>query len=213
MRRTLDGRVRFPSDGGRGRSPTRGPEAPTSEIGAIVERCRSGDALAWEALVRRFQGRVFSLAFHYLRDVESARDTAQEVFVKVYRKLDAFEGDDFLPWLLRLTRNAALDQLRRRKARPAATTPVGLADALPDASDPARELEVATRCRLVHRALERMTEANREMIVLKEIAGLSFEEIAGLLGIPLGTVKSRSSRARVELASKVVELDPSYATR
>ena len=88
----------------------------------LLERCRQGDDLAWEGLVRRFQGRVYSVACHYMRNAEEARDVAQEVFVRIYERLEAFHGDQaFLPWVLRLSRNICIDTLRRQKARPRAT--------------------------------------------------------------------------------------------
>ena len=182
---------------------------------ALVERCRRGDGLAWEQLVRNCQGRAYGLAWHYLRNVEDARDVTQEAFVRVYRQLDAFEGGRFLAWLLRITRNLCIDQLRRRKARP--PTEDLRADeherAMPPdtAPDPEQAWLTDGRKRTVHAALARLSGANREMILLKEIQGLRLDEIASLLGLPLGTVKSRSSRARVELARQVVAVDPSYA--
>jgi RNA polymerase sigma-70 factor (ECF subfamily) len=183
-----------------------------AEITAIVERCRKGDALAWEALVRQFQARVYGIAFHYLRDADEARDLAQEVFVKVYRNLHTFSGEAFLPWLLRLARNGAIDRLRRKKARPPATDlPVDENFGLP-APGPSPEAAwfSDTRKKLVYRALGRMSEHHRELILLKEIQGLNLNEISEMLGVPVGTVKSRSSRARLELARRVVEIDPSY---
>ena len=89
------------------------------ENAELLRRCRQGDELAWEALVRRFQGRVYGIALHYLRDAEEARDLAQEIFVRVYRKLGTYRDEDaFLPWLLRVARNACIDHLRRQAARP-----------------------------------------------------------------------------------------------
>ncbi len=180
----------------------------------IVERCRQGDALAWEALVRRYQGRVFAVALNYLRDREEARDLAQDVFIKVYRSLDSFTGDGFLAWLLRLARNSSIDRLRRRKARPPASdVPADESISLPDSAPTPEEAWWSnSRKQLVHRALNRMSEQSREIIQLKEIQGLKLDEIATMLGVPIGTVKSRSSRARVELARRVVDLDPSYGT-
>jgi RNA polymerase sigma-70 factor, ECF subfamily len=183
-----------------------------ADVESIVERCRRGDALAWEALVREYQSRIFAVAHHYLRDAEEARDLAQEVFIKVYRNLDGFTGGGFLPWLLRLARNCAIDRLRRRKARPPASDlaveeGVQVADDRPGAD----EVWLAdARKRLVHRALGGMSEQNREIILLKEIQGLQIKEIAEMLGLPIGTVKSRSNRARIELARRVLELDPGY---
>jgi len=185
-----------------------------TDLAPIVERCRAGDALAWEALVRRVQGRVYAVAFHYLCDAEEARDLAQEVFIKVYRSLDTFSGESFLPWLLRLGRNAAIDRLRRKKARPQTTElPAGAGSEIAAAGpSPEESWAAEARRRLVHRALQRMSEPNRELIMLKEIQGLDLEAIASLLDVPLGTVKSRSNRARLELARKVMELDPSYGS-
>ena len=186
---------------------------PVSETAELVDRCRQGDDLAWERLVRTFQGRVYALAYHYVRDADAARDLAQDIFVRVYQKIDTFSGQAFLPWLLRLTRNLCIDRLRRIKARPPAQdVPVeddgqALAAAGPD---PEQAWLADTSKRLVHTALGRMTERNREIIMLKDIQGLTFDEIAELLSVPVGTLKSRSHRARVELARQVLAIDPSY---
>jgi RNA polymerase sigma-70 factor (ECF subfamily) len=183
------------------------------EDATLVDRCRGGDALAWEALVRRYQGRIYSVAFHYLRDREEARDMAQEAFIRVYERLESFRGgDSFLPWMIRLTRNACIDRLRQRKARPPARDlPVEEGPALPDAGPgPEEEALEASRRRLLYRALDQVSEHHREMILLKDIQGLKLEEIARLLSLPLGTVKSRSMRARLELAERVRGLDPSF---
>ena len=182
---------------------------------ALVERCRQGDDLAWEWLVRRCQGRVYGLAYHYLGNVEDARDVAQEAFVRVYRQLASFEGDRFMAWLLRITRNLCVDHLRRRNTRPPAE------DLRADAGDGETPRDTApspeqawltdARRRVVHEALRRLNAANREVILLKDIQGLRLDEIASMLGLPIGTVKSRAHRARLELARQVIEIDPSYA--
>ena len=184
-----------------------------ADLVVLLDRCRQGDGLAWEALVRRFQSRVYALAWHYVHDTDEARDLAQEVFIRVYRKLETFHGHEtFVPWMLRLARNLCVDRLRRRRARPPATD-VAMEDGpeIPDsAPGPEQFAAASAEQRLVHRALARVTKVNREMIVLKEIHGLNLQEIANLLDIPLGTVKSRSNRARLELAQVIVTLDPSY---
>ena len=75
------------------------------DVATLVQRCCGGDDLAWEALVRRFHGRIFAVAYHYLRDADEARDMAQEVFVRLYRRLNTYRGGDrFEPWLVRLAR-------------------------------------------------------------------------------------------------------------
>lgn len=181
----------------------------------LVERCRQGDDLAWEALVRRWQGRVYGLAWHYLGNAEDARDAAQEAFVRVYRQLGSFDGDRFQAWLLRITRNLCLDQLRRRKTRPPLEElrAADEDDAAPTDAAPSPEQAwlSGVRRRVVHEALRRLNGPNREVILLKDIQGLKLGEIAGMLGLPIGTVKSRAHRARLELARHVIAIDPSYA--
>lgn len=186
-----------------------------ADLATLVERCRRGDNLAWEAFVRRFQARIYGLAYHYLRDSEEARDLAQEIFVQVYRKLDTFrENENFVPWMLRVGRNLCIDRLRRIKARPPADDitldeGVEIADANPTPEDSAN---TEGRRLLVHRALGGISEKHREVILLKDIQGLKLDEIAELLSEPVGTIKSRSNRARVELATRIRAIDPSYGT-
>ena len=172
----------------------------------LIRQVRLGDELAWEAFVRAHQGRVFGLAYHYTTHAEDARDLAQEVFVRIYQNLARIpEADGVVGWLLRITRNASIDFLRRKQARPPAwDLPVedfqGLASPEPD---PQAAHEAQARRVEIHRALRDLSDLNREMILLKEIHGLGLEEIARMLEIPLGTAKSRSNRARLELADKL----------
>jgi RNA polymerase sigma-70 factor (ECF subfamily) len=176
----------------------------------VIERCREGDELAWEALVRRCQGRVFAVALHYVRNREEARDVAQEVFVRVWRGLPNFERTgSFLPWLLKITRTCSIDHVRRRKARPPAEDL--LADEMHDLGDPSpRPDELAerdSRRSLVHRALQQLGDMHREILQLQEIQELPLTEVARLLGIPEGTAKSRASRARAELGRTILRLE------
>jgi RNA polymerase sigma-70 factor (ECF subfamily) len=186
--------------------------APTEDA-TLIERCRREDALAWEALVRRYQARVLAVAYHYLRDADEARDAAQDIFVRVYQKLETFDGrTDFMAWLLRLSRNACIDRLRRKAARPPSDDlPIGESIELSStAPDPETVADREATKRMLYRALEGMSAKNREMILLHEIQGLKLEQIAEMLALPVGTVKSRSSRARVELAARVRVLAPAY---
>ncbi|MCP3982332.1 MAG: sigma-70 family RNA polymerase sigma factor [bacterium] len=183
-----------------------------AELTTLLERCRQGDGLAWEALVRQFQGRIYAVALHYSRNSEEARDMAQEIFIRVYSRLGSFHGDHFVPWMLRLARNLCIDKLRRKKARPVSGE-IAMDDApemVDEAPTPEENWFSDRKQQLVYRAMGRMSEQNREMILLKEIQGLNLQEIADLLQAPLGTVKSRSNRARLELARAVIALDPSY---
>ncbi len=179
------------------------------ELSELLQNCRKGDELAWEALVRQFQARVYAIAYHYVGNIEDARDLTQEVFVRIYQNLRLCTDENmFMPWLIRIARNACIDHIRRRKARPPAQD-IDAADALgmqAAGQNPEELWAQSSRKRLVYRALRELSHLNREIILLKEILGLSLEEIASMLNVPSGTVKSRSNRARLELAQKVVAL-------
>ena len=179
------------------------------DLTGLLDRCRRGDDLAWEALVRRFQGRVYGLALFYMGNAEEARDLAQEVFIRIYRRLDACTNDEtFVPWMIQVARNAAIDRLRRMKTRPSTVSvPVDeMGDLTSPYPGPDEEWRLRRRRALIHRAIARLNHINREIVILKEIQGLSLGSIASLLGIPLGTIKSRSHRARIELAREVIVL-------
>ncbi len=180
------------------------------DLALVLERCKTGDSLAWEALVRSYQSRIYGIAYHYVGNVEDARDLAQEVFVRIYQNLHACANAGmFLPWIIRIARNACIDHLRRRNARSPGGRDVPM-DAIADLVDrrntPEQEWASNSRKRLIYKALQQLTDLNREIIILKEIQGLQLEEIASLLGVPLGTIKSRSNRARIELARRVMAL-------
>lgn len=179
------------------------------DSGTLLRHVRAGDELAWEAFVRQHQGRIYGLAYHYVGHAEDARDLAQEAFVHIYRNLARLPDEPgLLPWMLCITRNLCMDLFRRRKARPLAwDIPVEeLGHLAAPEGDPGQQFEDQARKALVHRALRDLTDLNREMILLKDIQGLTLDEIAGLLGIPVGTAKSRSNRARLELAEKLVAM-------
>lgn len=182
------------------------------ELGTLLERCRQGDELAWEAFVRQYQRRVYSLATCYATDPDDARDLAQDVFVRLYRTRKQWaEAGVFMPWMIRVARNVCLDRVRARKARPPASDiPADdLVDLASTGGNPDEAYGVASRRRLFYRALQRLSSISREIILLKDIQGLRIEEIASMLHIPLGTVKSRSNRARLELARSVLAIDES----
>ncbi len=179
------------------------------ELTELLRRCRERDPLAWEVLVRQYQSRVYGIACAYVGDKDEARDVAQDTFLKIYTNLNRCrDAERFPAWMTRIARNVCLDHLRRRKARPPlhdfpAESMVGLSDPRPG---PEELWQDDGRKRLVHRALQRLSEISREIILLREMQGLSMKEVASMLGIPMGTVKSRSNRARLELGQAVVEL-------
>jgi RNA polymerase sigma-70 factor (ECF subfamily) len=179
------------------------------ELNLLLDRCRSGDNLAWEALVREYQSKVYGLAYHYAGNPEDARDLCQEVFIKIYRNLKRIPDEKkFSPWLIRITRNACVDFLRRKNVRPPSSDLVAsemrsLSDQSPN---PEQAYSRKSRKRIIERALNMLSHLNREIIILKEIQGFSMEEISELLKVPLGTIKSRSHRARLDLAEKVMAI-------
>ena len=179
------------------------------DLSTLLERCRGGDELAWEALVRRFQGRVYGIAYHYVGNPEDARDLSQEAFIRIYQNLELCTDErKFLPWIIRITRNICIDHLRRKKARAPVhqMDPDELTTLRSSGDDPAQLYAAGSLKHMIHAALQEMTDLNREIILLKDIQGLTLEEIATMLKVPLGTVKSRSNRARIELAHKLAFL-------
>ncbi len=175
----------------------------------LVRLCKDGDARAWEKLIRGHQDRILNLAYQFTGNREEARDVAQEIFVRLYQKLPQYDSSrPFQTWFNRLARNMCIDRYRqRRRDRVLTVTPVEEMPNLPahtEATD--RRLERRERRELIQRGLENLGEVSREAIVLKDLQGHSLEEIAGMLGLPIGTVKSRVFRARMELGRVLLKL-------
>jgi RNA polymerase sigma-70 factor, ECF subfamily len=179
------------------------------ELVDLIERCKQGDDLAWEAFVRQFQRRVYSITSAYTTDRDEAGDMAQDVFLRLFETRNRWApAEAFIPWLVRVARNVCLDRLRRKKARPPAEDMQAdeMLDLASGTATPEAEL-VSTRDRQqVWTALRGLGAISREMILLKEIQGLSLQQIGEMLNLPIGTVKSRSNRARLELAEQVLEI-------
>ncbi|HEY2944466.1 MAG TPA: sigma-70 family RNA polymerase sigma factor [Vicinamibacteria bacterium] len=182
----------------------------------LVEQCRRGDAQAFARLVALHEGMVFNLAARLLGDPEEARDAAQEVFLQVYRTLGRFEGRSTLKtWIYRIVVNHCRNRQRwwrrRRKDRSCpieALTPAEearLVEQGPRAEGPEERLERRERARAVQSALLRLSFEHRAVLLLREVEGLSCEEIAGALSLAQGTVKSRLSRARDALRCALVD--------
>lgn len=173
--------------------------------GSLVEQCLRGDTLAFARLVALHEAMVVNLALRLLGDREDARDLAQDVFLQVYRTLGRFEGRSSLKtWIYRITVNQCRNRQRwwrrRRRERSLPLESLRHADearlAQPDGAAPFRELERREVARRVQRALLTISFEHRSVLVLREVEGLSCEEIAATLGLPEGTVKSRLARAR-----------------
>jgi RNA polymerase sigma-70 factor, ECF subfamily len=165
----------------------------------LVERSRTGDRAAFTELVRRHESRVYSLCLRMLGDPDDARDAAQDTFLTVYRKIAQFRGDAlFTTWLHRIGVNCCYDALRRTRRQPLLRV---VDDDVPDvgppvddhADDVAGTLDAAS-------ALARLPEDYRVVLVLADVQDLPYEEIAKVLDVPIGTVKSRVHRGRIALA-------------
>ena len=181
----------------------------------LVRRFGSGDRSAFSELVRRYQSRVYSLCFRWLRDPAKAEEVAQDVFIALYKSLADFRGESKLStWIFRVATNHCKNRLvygnRRREDRhESIDAPVGGDDDGPvkqyaiDAPGPDASINRAEASRLLQAALDAFDDDQREIVLLRDVDDLSYEEIAELLQLPKGTVKSRLHRARAELARRL----------
>jgi len=172
----------------------------------LVDRAKRGEQDAFATLVRRHQDRAFNLAFQMVRNREDALDISQEAFARAYSSLSAFKGEArFATWLHRIVVNLAIDSLRR--AQRSGSTAYDDGRAVPEESgaeaaapdDPATLLESKQVRRLLARGIAELPAAQRAVLVLREIEGLSYEEISRTVGCNLGTVMSRLFYARRKL--------------
>jgi RNA polymerase sigma-70 factor (ECF subfamily) len=181
----------------------------------LIRLCKQGESWAWEYLVTAHQDRILNLAYQFAGNREEARDLAQEIFVRLYLRLDRYEqGRSFRTWFNSLARNLCIDHYRqRRQERRVVPTPVDeftkLASSAPA---PDQRVERRERKELLMRAMDTLSEISREAIVLKDLQEMTLEEIAEMLRLPIGTVKSRIFRARIELGRAIQKLQQATAT-
>jgi RNA polymerase sigma-70 factor (ECF subfamily) len=170
---------------------------------ALVSRAVAGDVDAFNELVALYQDYLFALVVRVVNDREAAADAVQEAFFSCYRNLDRFRGDSFRSWLTRIALNAATDVLRYRKRRPVDPFPEWEDDAWqpPAGEDASPEREALRRStqRLLAAALAQITPDQRAAIVLYDVEGFDYQEIADMTNVSLGTVKSRIHRGRLAL--------------
>lgn len=179
----------------------------------LAEKAKAGDQSAFEQLVIENQNKVYSLALRLVNDREEAADLSQEAFVKAWQGLSSFQGESsFATWVYRLTTNVCIDHLRKKKRREGVEPSVSLndeesgwAEPADRESDPQLLLERSERGKALARALARLPDWQRRTLVLRELSGLSYQEIGDALDIDLGTVKSRIARARLSLRKILLE--------
>jgi RNA polymerase sigma-70 factor (ECF subfamily) len=162
-----------------------------------LARAREGDLGAFEELVRAYQADVFRFAWHLTRDRTMAEDVTQDAFLRAFRFFKSYRGDSkFSSWLFRITRNCAMDSMRRQRSLVARHERQGQVGAM--FSDPVARAELDA-------ALGAVSEEHREPFLLIEVFGLSYQEAADVLGIRVGTVKSRMHRARAALCRALAD--------
>jgi RNA polymerase sigma-70 factor (ECF subfamily) len=179
----------------------------SNEEQRLIESAQRGDVDSFNQLVRLYETRVYNLCYRMLGDSDAAADTAQDTFISAYRNLGHFRGGMFRSWLLRIATNACYDALRARKRHPSTSLQAlgtvddeGVGFDLPDQGE--QPDDVALRRELaaaIQRGLGDLPEDQRVVIILSDIQGMAYEEIAEVTGSNLGTVKSRLSRGRARL--------------
>lgn len=169
----------------------------------LAAACRTGDETAWSALVDRYGRRVYGIAYHFTLRKEDAEELSQEIFLKVFENLHRFDGQyAFGAWIVSLARNLCIDQYRRRKREKSFVhvSDDSVMPLLPDTDDPARNALHKERTKLLFEAIAELPEELSEILILRDLDGLAYEEIGAALDLPDGTVKSRLFRARAETA-------------
>ena len=175
---------------------------------ALIQSAKNGDLDSFNRLVLAYQNIVYAQAYHMMGEPDSAEDATQVAFISAYRKLSSYRGGSFRAWLLRIVTNACYDELRRRQRRP--TTPLEPLDEdneeiesprwLEDPSEsPEESVARAELSDAIRRCLEALPDDFRAVVVLVDIQGFDYREVAEVIGKPVGTVKSRLSRSRVRL--------------
>ena len=180
----------------------------------LVARVQKGDKRAFEVLVLKYQHRIYSLISRFVRDSDEVQDVAQEAFIKAYRALGAFRGDSaFYTWLYRIAINTAKNHLIARSRRPQGVDleiedaeQLEVASSLRDIAGPESLLMTEELQEAVERAIRHLPEDLRTALSLREFEGLSYEEIAEVMGCPVGTVRSRIFRAREAVDSEILPL-------
>lgn len=172
----------------------------------LIRLCCAGDASAWEFIVTTYSRRIFNLAYRFTFNVEAAEDLTQEVFIKIYKTLDQYDPKqgDLSNWLMRIARNLIIDDYRSRQRKLQNIS----AEDIQEHVFHLRSIELSQQAEIerkelaeqVQKAIQKLPPDLRICVILRDIEELSYQEIADLLEIPEGTVKSRINRGRIELA-------------
>lgn len=187
---------------------------------SLVRETLGGNQLSFQLLVERYQGRMFGLVRHYTQNQVEIEDIVQDTFLKAYRRLDSFQHQSsFSTWLHRIAVNTALDFLKRAGRNPVQTmedpelaVSGGAGETAPSrVTAPAARMEREEIAAVTQEALGELPEIFRTALVLRELEGMAYQEMAEVLGISIGTVESRLFRARARFREALVRLHPEYA--
>ncbi|MEO8360631.1 MAG: RNA polymerase sigma factor [Vicinamibacteria bacterium] len=177
---------------------------PRPEDVLMVAKCLEGDATSWEALVLMHKRRVFNIAYKFTGRHDRAEDLSQEIFLRIFKNLGKFDpAADFGKWLASVARNHCIDNYRSTRREQRTMVDDGFAfdmAAAPSSTDPLRSIEANEAKEFLRVGLATLPEKLREAVVLRDLKGLAYEEMAVRLSLPVGTIKSRINRGREELA-------------
>jgi RNA polymerase sigma-70 factor (ECF subfamily) len=172
----------------------------------LIRQAQDGDVSAYNTLVLHYQDRVYNVAYRIMGEPAAADDATQEAFISAYKALKRFRGGSFKSWLMRIATNACYDELRRRKRRPQSSldqivethesSPLLANKEGPSPEDLQQQSELMDA---IQRCLDALPDEQRTVAVLRDVEGYDYREIADIMSISLGTVKSRISRARIKL--------------
>ncbi len=172
----------------------------------LVERCLAGEDFAWEELIRVHTRRVYGICYRFTGSDSESQDLAQEVFLRVYKSLGSFRSKEgsFQVWLSRLTRNLLIDHYRKSRLQRATDSIEDQLPVLEQKGSAANRTDAMLASReageLIQQALNKLSPELRETVILRDLEEMEYREIAGVLQVPEGTVKSRLNRGRAELA-------------
>lgn len=185
--------------------------APTDE--ELIERFQNGDVYAFEQIVQRYKDQLLNFAYRFLGDIEDSEDIVQETFLRIFRKKNAYKNiAKFSTWIYTITGNLAKTELRRRKKRKLfSLSGLKYEDKdyeIPDTSkrDPEEQADSVVKEEIIQEAINSLSPKFKEVVILRDIQELSYEEISSIIKVPLGTVKSRVNRARLKLQEILKDL-------
>jgi RNA polymerase sigma-70 factor (ECF subfamily) len=183
----------------------------SSDDNRLIAECRQGNTAAFGELVSRYQDRLFNTVLRLVDNAEDARDVVQEAFLHAYQSLPSFKGDSlFFTWLYRIAVNTAIS-MKRKQRHVLRIQPAGEEKNTIDPLDPSERnrpghaIEMAEEERKVHEALGKLSTEHRAVLVMKDMEGMKYEEMAEVLGVPVGTIRSRLHRARLEMRDLLLQ--------